>query len=310
MTPYACNCPQPLGWGQHSAFPQGTGAAFAQREYCCAHISICLPRVTQVIRDTSAAWLWAEGFQEMHRTAFYSFTNLKSPFPSFSQNVLILLNFTPAFFFSFEMPIYNMTTSTGQYPSKCQLNPGCEAEGRSHRDHLLFEQRFSDPTSSCWGKERNHLPRHGWVKQPLYSRRAAAKPKAAKGGVEQLSQDAAVIPWGSLPPAQSPSPAWVPTWPSGTRTVVRQHSSFSPDSLQLCHSCPWLQHSPLPLSGQISSVGLCGLRAGHQGWLPAPCESWEQVWGSTSSSSPQEMRTCRMEEMPWLHLVVDFLTLS
>lgn len=106
------------------------------------------------------------------------------------------LNFTPAFFSHLKCPFTTWQLPPGQYPFKCQLNPGCEAEGRSHRDHVPFEQRFSDPTSSCWGKERNHLPSHGWVKQPLYSRRAAAKPKAAKGGVEQLSQDAAVIPWG------------------------------------------------------------------------------------------------------------------
>lgn len=282
-------------------FPRG------QRGYYCTHISASLPGVTQVIRDTSVRCLWDSGFQEMHRTAFYSFINLKFPFPSFNLGVSTT-EFYSCICSHLKCPSTTRQLPPGQYPFKCQLNPGCQAEGRSHRDHLDFEQGFSDPTFSCWGKERNHLPSHGWVKQTLHSRTAAAKPKAAKGGVKQLSQDAAVISQGS--PASSTNSITQPEWkrdPLAPGLLLGGSKAaypwFTPavevsgaGAPQLCHSCPWLSSLPSAPTRPNQLWGILWAQSWAPGLVPVHSENWEQVWGDTNSSSPKEMRTCRIEE--------------
>lgn len=187
MTPYVCNCLQPLGWGQYSAFPQGTGAPYPQREYYCTHISAWLPGVTQVIRNMHDCEL-----QVSKRCTEQLFTALSIwslPFPR-SVKMSQQLNFTPAFVLIWNAHLQHDSLHQDSTPSNANCILGVRLKAGATG---IFEQGFSDPTFSCWGKERNPLPSHGWVKQPLYSRRAAPKPKAAKGGVQELSQDATVI---------------------------------------------------------------------------------------------------------------------
>lgn len=215
-----------------------------------------------------------------------------------------------------------MTASTRTVTLQIPTESWVWGWGRSHRDHLHFEQGFSDPTFSCWGKETNHLPSHGWVKQPLYSRRAAAKPKAATGGVKQLSQDAAVISQGS--PASSTNSITQPEWKCdplapglllwGSKAaypwftpVVEVSGAGAP---QLCHNCPWLSSlTPAPTRpNQLWGI------LWAESWAPglAPSSQWELGAGVGVHQLllPTGDETLQNGGGHSHGLVVDFLTLS
>lgn len=195
-----------------------------------------------------------------------------SHFPLKCLSKLILL----LHLFSFEMPIYSMTASTRTVPLQMPTESWVWGWRQEPRDDLHFEQGFSDPTFSCWEKERNPLlPAMAECNNPSTAGEQRQNPKLPK---EELGSCLRMQLWyhrGHLPPVQTPSPSL-----SANMTLWHQvccceaAKQLIPDSLQLwmclglvLPSCATIafgfRHSPLPLSGQISSEGFCGLRAGH-----------------------------------------------
>lgn len=162
------------------------------------------------------------------------------------------------------------------------------------------------------------------MKQPLDSRRAAAKPKAAKGGVEQLSQDAAVITLGS--PASRTNSITQPEWKHdplapglflwGSKAA---YPWFTPavhvsgaGAPQLCHNCPWLSSLS---SAPIRPNQFCGI-LWAESWASglSPSSHWELGAGMGDHQLPLPTGDENLQngegDSHRLHLVVDFLTLS
>lgn len=226
-----------------------------------------------------------------------------SRFPLKCLSKLILL----LHLFSFEMPIYSMTASTRTVPLQMPTESWVWGWRQEPRDDLHFEQGFSDPTFSCWEKERNPLPpAMAECNNPSTAGEQRQNPKLPK---EELGSCLRMQLWshrGHLPPVQTPSPSL-----SANMTLWHQvccceaAKQLIPDSLQLwmclglvLPSCATIafgfRHSPLPPIRPNQLWGV--LWAQSWPWLPVHSENREQLWGSTNSPSPQEMRTCRMEE--------------
>ena len=181
---YICNSPQPSVCllGQYNAFPRGMGTPCPWRE--CHHwdISAWLPGAIQVVSNISTAWQGASGFQDAQNILLQLYQSKASIFLlqlKWLNNLISLMHLL----LSFEMLIYNNTTSTRTIP--LQLSNLCQTQDsrqEPQKPPLLGADFQIWPSAAKQNKGEKPFTQPQQSETTPSSRRTAAKANTAEGG--------------------------------------------------------------------------------------------------------------------------------